>query len=263
MPCHVTYLLGLDLLVIVGVFLVGRYRWYAGAAALPVLCLIATEAGRPATAVAAHNSRMPRPSLGDSNRKTLIRYFPTEVLRPRCTDGATPHVRLAAIRTPAVSRANSANDRLGHVRGDRGPRIHVGAAPVEPADYRPRSAGDGGVGRLPRLHRPPEQGRGDENVRERPAGGPRRRRQRRAPRLENDHRTEQRDDGRNPGGEQVVVQGRRNPGRVRAIVSPRFGAARDPIRRSADGTFRRVGPSSPRTAKAARVFSRAPSGGSA
>jgi hypothetical protein len=42
MPWHVTYLLGLDLLVIVGVFLVGRYRWYAAAAAFPVLLLIAT-----------------------------------------------------------------------------------------------------------------------------------------------------------------------------------------------------------------------------
>ena len=46
MPWHVTYLLGLDLLVIVGVFLVGRYRWYAAAAALPVLCLIATASIR-------------------------------------------------------------------------------------------------------------------------------------------------------------------------------------------------------------------------
>ena len=46
MPWHVTYLLGLDLLVIVGVFLVGRYRWYAAAAAFPVLLLIATASIR-------------------------------------------------------------------------------------------------------------------------------------------------------------------------------------------------------------------------
>lgn len=42
MPWHVTYLVGLDLLAVVGVFVMGRYRWYAAAAALPLLALVGT-----------------------------------------------------------------------------------------------------------------------------------------------------------------------------------------------------------------------------
>src|SRR3954447_501160 len=43
-PWHLTYLTGLDLLIIVGVFLLGRYRWYAAAVAVPVLALTALAA---------------------------------------------------------------------------------------------------------------------------------------------------------------------------------------------------------------------------
>jgi hypothetical protein len=46
MPWHLTYLIGLDLLIIVGVFLVGRHHWYAAAAAIPVLALIAVAGVR-------------------------------------------------------------------------------------------------------------------------------------------------------------------------------------------------------------------------
>jgi hypothetical protein len=46
MQWHLIYLIGLDLLIVVGVFLVGRCRWYAAAAAIPVLALIAVAGVR-------------------------------------------------------------------------------------------------------------------------------------------------------------------------------------------------------------------------
>ena len=108
MPWHLTYLLALDLLIIVGVFLVDRYRWYAAAAAIPVLALIAV-AGVRQIASGDDHSVVFTVGVASAGEPT---GFPTAITNVSVGGTALPdgHVSLSGEVQPSASRGLSTED---------------------------------------------------------------------------------------------------------------------------------------------------------